>query len=154
MLIQLTNCTVSYHDEVLFKPEYGTFDMAIGTTIISAYAGSADHNSFPNLYKASKVNTIKASKSSSLLKLEKQYATVRQIREKGVSDDSKLNSIVELIQKEYPQEWLLILEILEIAEGEELKRSLSNSLNEVIIKSPKLKTLISEGMKMLELKKN
>ena len=60
----------------------------------------------------------------------------------------------ELIQKEYPQEWLLILEILEIAEGEELKRSLSNSLNEVIIKSPKLKTLISEGMKMLELKKN
>ena len=57
MLIQLEDCTVTYKDEILFKPSDGTFDMAIGNKVVSAFAGAADYLSFPNLYKASEVLT-------------------------------------------------------------------------------------------------
>ena len=154
MLIQLTDCTVTYGNEILFKPEYGTFDMAIGSKIISAYAGAADYDSFPNLYKASKVHTIKSPKSLSTRKIEEQYTLVREIRESGIPDDTKLNQIFKLVQNEYPKEWLLVLEILEIVEDEGLKRSLSNFLNEVIHKYPKLEALISEGIQQLEIKES
>jgi len=149
MLIQLSNCTVTYGDEVLFKPEYGTFDMAIGSKIISAYAGAADHESFPNLYKASEVPTIKPNKSAALLKLENQYSKVRALRENGTANDSELTQIFDLITKEYSNEWLLLLELLEIAKSDELKKSLSNFLKEIISNQPNLKTLILEGIEIL-----
>ncbi|NND88925.1 MAG: aromatic amino acid hydroxylase, partial [Flavobacteriaceae bacterium] len=41
MLIQFTDCTVCYKDEVLFAPSDGDFDMAVGKEIISAFAGAA-----------------------------------------------------------------------------------------------------------------
>ncbi len=150
MLIQLKDCTVTYEDEVLFKPEYGTFDMAIGSKIISAYAGAADHNSFPNLYEASKIYTIKPEKSSALLKLEEQYGIVRQLRESKTKDDEQLKQIFELVQKDYPQEWLLLLEMVEITEDEDLKTAMSNQLNEISSQCPHLTTLIKEGLEMLE----
>ena len=36
MLIQFTDCTVKYKNEVLFSPEMGDFDMAVGKEIVSA----------------------------------------------------------------------------------------------------------------------
>ena len=42
ILIQFEDCTVTYKNKILFKPEYGTFDLAVGSSIVSAYAGSAD----------------------------------------------------------------------------------------------------------------
>ena len=36
ILISLNNCKVTWKDEVLFKPEWGRYDMAIGKEIISA----------------------------------------------------------------------------------------------------------------------
>ncbi|MBT3871488.1 MAG: aromatic amino acid hydroxylase, partial [Flavobacteriaceae bacterium] len=36
MLIQFTNCTVTYKNELLFSPEMGGFDMAVGKEIVSA----------------------------------------------------------------------------------------------------------------------
>lgn len=149
MLIQLTDCTVTYGEEVLFKPEYGIFDMVIGSKIISAYAGAADTESFPNLYEASKVTTIKPPKAPALLKLEELYAKVRRWRDTNTANDTQLEQIFELLKKEYPDDWLLTLEILEMAEEEALKLSLIDSLNELSRKHPKLKTLILEGMGML-----
>ncbi|MCG8329631.1 MAG: aromatic amino acid hydroxylase [Chitinophagales bacterium] len=152
MLIQLSDCTVTYGDQVLFKPEYGAYDMAIGSKIIAAYAGSADHNSFPNLYEASSVHTIKPVKSPALLELEKQYAKVRQLREDKVIDDSILEQILETVKEEYPQEWLLLLEMLELAKDKNLQAKLTNSLKEIASENSKVQTLIEEGLEMLEMK--
>ncbi len=150
MLIQLTDCTVTYGDEVLFKPQYGTFDMVVGSQIIAAYAGAADDNSFPNLYEASKVHTIKPNKSSTFLKLEEQYAKVRQLRESGVSDDAQLKEIFEFVQKEFPSEWLLLLEVLEIAKAEDLRISLVDMLDRIITQHGNLRALIKEGLEILK----
>ncbi len=150
MLIQLTNCTVTYGDEVLYKPEYGTFDMAIGRDIISAFAGSADHDAFPNLYEASKVKTVKPVHSTSRIQLEKLYQKVRDLRTSKKYTDSDLLCIWQEIQKEHPQEWLLILETLELAQETVLKTELQNALLSLAEEKPKLHTLIHDGLQLLK----
>jgi phenylalanine-4-hydroxylase len=150
MLIQLVDCTVTYGDEILFKPELGTFDMAVGSDIVSAYAGAADHNSFPNLYSVSKVKTIKPNKPSSILTLEEKYAAIRQLRIRGGANDSELEQIFDFLQQNHPNEWLLLLEMLEIAHSEALKALLYRSLADIADESPKLKILIQSGLSMIE----
>ncbi len=51
LIITLDNCTVTCGDEVLFHPDWGIYDMAIGTDVISAYAGPADVTSFEDVGK-------------------------------------------------------------------------------------------------------
>ena len=46
MLIQFTDCTVTYKGEILFSPEDGILNLAVGNSITSAYAGPADSSSF------------------------------------------------------------------------------------------------------------
>ncbi len=145
MLIQLKDCTITYGDEVLYKPEFGTFDMVVGKDIISAYAGSADPNSFPNLYEVSPSLTIKTNRTPDRIKLEEQYGLVRSIRENDANDESQLKQIYDLIRTEFPNEWLILLEIYEITEDQQLKESTSAHLKYLAEKFPHLTALINEG---------
>ncbi|MFY0603003.1 MAG: aromatic amino acid hydroxylase [Flavobacteriaceae bacterium] len=150
MLIQLQNCTVTYKGEELFKPEYGLFDMVVGKKIVSAFAGAADYNSFPNLYNVSKTLTVKPKKSERILILESYYQTIRHIREHNSRNESQLEKIFYKVRSSYDNEWLLPLEILEITKSQNLDSEVSMYLNDLASKNPKLKTLILEGMEMIK----
>jgi len=150
MLIQLKDCTVTFKDEVLFKPEYGVFDMVVGKKIVSAFAGAADYNSFPNLYNVSKTLTIKPKKSGSILTLESYYKAVREMREKQSQNEHQLKGIFEKVRLGNSNEWLLPLEILELSTDTEFKNEISTYLEAVASQNPKLETLIIEGVEMLQ----
>lgn len=47
MLISFVECTVRFQDQILFLPQWGQYDMAIGKSVASAYAGPADTHHFP-----------------------------------------------------------------------------------------------------------
>ena len=81
MLIQFTDCWLTYKDEVLFSPEDGDFDMAVGKEIVSAFAGAADYLSF-NLVKheLSTLGDIQEL-SEEEMRLNVLYAQVRKVRE-------------------------------------------------------------------------
>lgn len=150
MLIQLENCTVKYKDEILFRPEYGVFDLAVGKDVISAFAGAADHRSFPNLYHASKTTTVKSVRSKKLIQLEALYAQVRAIREEGKSDDSSLRTIFDQLKEEYKTDWLLALEIYELASNTSLKQEVYAYLNTMVEQTPSLSTLINDGIELVK----
>jgi len=149
MLIQLKDCTVSYNDKILYKPEFGVFDMVVGKEIVSAYAGAADHNSFPNLYEASQIHTIKAQKSDQEIKLETLYKKTRELRETEQFDSAELKSLYNQVINSFPSEWLLLLELLEMIKDEELKNKMTQKLVEIKLEKPHLDTLISEGINLL-----
>ena len=46
ILISFKDCQVTYKDQVLFEPTWGTYDMAVGAEITSVFAGAADPNAF------------------------------------------------------------------------------------------------------------
>src|SRR5207244_11188839 len=42
LLITFSNCSAKYGDGVLFDPDWGTYDMAVGERISSVFNGAAD----------------------------------------------------------------------------------------------------------------
>jgi phenylalanine-4-hydroxylase len=150
MLIQLKDCTVTYKEEILFLPEYGVFDMVIGKEIVSAFSGTADSNSFPNLYEVSSIKTIKQVATESNTHLEQQYARVAEMRSNEVVDDTVLAYLFDLLKGNYPNEWLLHLEILEITNDENLALSIPSHLAKLAEEFPKLTLLITDGIEIIK----
>jgi phenylalanine-4-hydroxylase len=113
LIITFDECTVTYHDEVLFQPEWGLYDMAVGKEVISAYAGPADPTSFENIGKVSETKTHKIKYSDKERKLYNLYKEVREIREEETGTEKMVVSIFEILKNEFPKDWLLSLELYE-----------------------------------------
>ncbi|MGB5982523.1 MAG: aromatic amino acid hydroxylase [Nonlabens sp.] len=114
MLIQFTDCTVTYKDQILFSPEDGILHLAVGKKIVSAYAGPADFSSFDLVYHESQNEADSKEISKSQDELYQLYSKVRSIR---VSNDSDINEIKKLqknIMSQFPNEWLLLEEVSEL----------------------------------------
>jgi len=115
IIISFKNCTVTHLDTVLFKPEWGIYNMAIGKKIVSAFSGPADVNSFDLIVPLPTTKTIKAAKTEQRSELESLYQNIREIRE-GKSTTASLENTFEQLQKNHPKDWLLCIEIAEILE--------------------------------------
>jgi phenylalanine-4-hydroxylase len=46
LLISFKGCLVTFENQILFQPDWGVYDMAVGNKITSAYSGCADNSSF------------------------------------------------------------------------------------------------------------
>ncbi|MFK8102583.1 MAG: aromatic amino acid hydroxylase [Saprospiraceae bacterium] len=148
MLIQLKDCTVTYRKEVLFLPEQGIFNMVVGKKIVSAFAGAADAGSFPNLYDVSQTTTRKQVKSEAAKQLETYYQAVRQLRETGTATEGNLRALFRNIKTDHAEEWLLLLEVLEITADENLAFEVQEHLINLTKKRPQIEQLIREGMEI------
>jgi len=144
MLIQFTECTVTYKNKVLFSPEMGDFDMAVGKEIVSAFTGAADYNSFPIIQKPSETKTIKVEISKSEKELHKMYHSIREIRETKSAKES-LQKIFTTLKEEYPSDWLLPLEIYELTKDE----GVLNYLEQLKVAKPKVAHLIENGLGLI-----
>lgn len=149
MVIQLANCTVTYGEEVLFQPEWGVFDMAVGKEILSAYAGAADYLSFPNLYQVSKTTTIKQAKTTERLRLEYLYSQVREMRTSAEVSDRVLANIFAEIKTEHPGDWLLSVEILELCSDVELRIQINEHLSHLAQTNLRIAHLIEDGVQLI-----
>ena len=150
ILIRLKDCTITYKEEFLFLPKHGIYDMIISKDIVSAFAGAADSNSFPNLYAESSTKTIKKITSKSTVSLEKYYGSLRKYRNQNTNDPEFLEDLFEKIIVQYPAEWLLLLEIMEAANKSSLIQSIHDYLEKLIVLYPKLNSLISDGIKIIK----
>jgi len=149
ILISFKNCTVTHNDLILFRPEWGIYDMAVGKKIISAFSGPADVNSFDMVTHIPKTKTIKARKSEEREALEKLYAEVRRYREDHIEEN--LGSILDTLIHHHPNDWLLTLEIVELAKQNALpfyEKALDHLLN-VKERRPEIAHLITNGLNLL-----
>ena len=150
ILIRLKDCTITYKDEYLFLPEDGIYDMIVGKDIVSAFAGAADSNSFPNLYGESSTLTIKPTKNKAVIKLEKYYGVVRNYRKEKKNNPELLKNLFEEVTTLYPKEWLLFIEIIELSNDAKLNQLIKNYFDELISLHPELDSLISDGIKLIK----
>jgi phenylalanine-4-hydroxylase len=147
MLIQFTNCTVTYKDEILFSPEMGDFDMAVGKEIVSAFAGAADYLSFPLKKHDLRSCVEEKTPSENKRELNEMYADVRQIRMLSSEklDSEKLLHIFQKLKATYPIDWLLPIEIYELTRNNDVLKHLS----ELKTTRPKVAHLIDGGLQLL-----
>ena len=150
-MISFRNCTVTHGEEVLFQPEWGNYDMAIGKKVVSAFSGPADVNSFDLINTVPKTTTIKAKHTVKRDALEILYQTVRMIRENKDSK-SELKAVFEKIKKDHPNDWLLSVEIAELLKDSDEKQLLSEVLvylDQLKEKRPEVAHLISGGLDLI-----
>ncbi|MDO6744422.1 aromatic amino acid hydroxylase [Tenacibaculum soleae] len=115
LIISFKNCTVTYKEQVLFQPEWGIYDMAIGKELVSAYSGPADVESFQDLGKVSETKTHKIEYTPSQKELYSLYEEVRKMRDIDEVSENKLDDIFKKLKNNFNEDWLLSLELYELA---------------------------------------
>lgn len=156
LLIKFKNCTVTHNDTVLFQPEWGIYDMAVGKKVISAFSGPADVNSFDMINHVPSSQTIKQKKSAEREELERLYLSVRNIRE-GKSTTTTLKEIFVSVSSGHPNDWLLSVEIAELAKKEknsDLIDKVLNHLEKVKRNRPEIVHLVDNGLELIFEKAN
>lgn len=122
LLFTFKNCTVTYGDEVLFKPEWGTFDLGVGTFINSVFGGPADHAAYGETenFKAVAIPTIKPTEKEKRLFL--QYNKVADLRYAFMSKklsvqtlEERCEDLYKIISRDFSTDWLLLVELLELS---------------------------------------
>ncbi len=114
ILIAFEQCTVKEaNGNILFQPEWGTYDMAVGEKIISVFNGAADKDAYEELTHVSDQLTHKVIYDDSTKRLHELYQQVRDIRESGEGQEN-LESIFSELKTNYRHDWLCALQIVEI----------------------------------------
>lgn len=151
ILISFRNCTVTHGETILFQPEWGNYDMAIGKKVVSAFSGPADVNSFDLINAVPKTTTIKAKHSDERDDLEVLYQTVRMIRE-NKDTTSELKNVFQKLKESHPNDWLLSVEIAELlkdSNDEQLLQELLVYLDQLKVKRPEIAHLIIGGLDLI-----
>ena len=151
LLIKFKNCTVTHKDTVLFQPEWGIYDMAVGKKVISAFSGPADVNSFDMINHVPSSHTIKQKKSPEREELENLYLSVRNIRENKTAITT-LKEAFGAVSANHPNDWLLSVEIVELAKKEgntDLIDKVLNHLEKLKTKRPEIAHLIDGGLALI-----
>ncbi len=146
ILLSFTDCVVKYEGKILFQPDWGVYDMAIGESIPSVYSGVADPKAFGLKYDPPAESTHQLTYTERELALFKQYQAVRDFRNKK---DARLHDLSESIMKNHPNEWLLILELYELAQDDpELLQEIKHHIKIMdLCHSEKL--LLQKGMEIV-----
>lgn len=151
ILISFKDCTVMYNGEVLFRPEWGIYDMAVGKKIVSAFSGPADASSFDLITHVPSSKTIKATKSAAREELEGLYREVRIIREENTGIET-IEKIFRTVKDNHPKDWLLSVELAELLHKngmEPLKQEVLVHLEKLKVQRPEVAHLIEGGLELI-----
>ncbi len=151
ILISFKNCTVTHNDKVLFQPEWGIYDMAVGKKIISAFSGPADVNSFDLITHVPSSTTIKSKKSPERKGLEDLYQNIRNLRN-GEKTELSIEDTFDKLSSNHTNDWLLSVEIAELLyknNQSTLLEKVMEHLNDVKKRRPEVAHLIDGGLELL-----
>lgn len=128
ILIAFENCTVKEDNgNILFMPEWGIYDMAVGEKIVSVFNGAADKDAYEEIVFVSKAETRKTVYDDQTQQLHQLYQQIRHIRETA-SGYEALPSIFNELKTKYRTDWLSVLEILEIVHHNQLDADFEKDL--------------------------
>jgi phenylalanine-4-hydroxylase len=136
LVITFQDASVTYQKEILFRPEWGEYDMILGSKVTSVFSGPADRHTYPidETYVAKtvppRVATDEQKTKNSL------YQLLSDMRAMKVSHDQitlekishNLKNIFDIVGAIFTDEWLLHLEIYELAIRYRLEKQISLSL--------------------------
>lgn len=151
LLIKFKNCTVTQGETVLFQPEWGIYDMAVGKEVISGFSGPADVHSFDMINHVPSSKTIKQKKSAAREELENLYKNVRNIRE-NKSTEITLKEAFGAVSSNHPNDWLLCIEIAELTHknnDNEFTDKVVNHLENLKLRRPEVAHLITNGLDLI-----
>lgn len=155
LILSFEKCSVKYKDQVLFDPPWGTYDLAIGESVVSVFGGPADRENYGETddFKASKVPERNPSPSE--VSLFQNYQKVREVREKQIQGPALELALSDLTAKhksQFPNDWLLLLESYELllnrAPQSPLTGEMLTSLKIFMQNHPNKRSVIEDGLSL------
>lgn len=159
LLLSWQDCTVRRGSTIYYQPSWGNFDMLVGETVTSVYAGPADRMSYGDfdVGEASTSPGRTSPFSSEERDVFKTFDELRVLRATPASAllEEKLADLAERILQNHKSHWLLGLEVAEIAkqkllttprETVWLQRIHDDVLNKTARSDPQLKINIERGL--------
>jgi len=153
LLLTFTECKVQWQNKVLFAPEWGRYDLMLGQKVTSVFGGPADRAAFPQNsdFKAMRVPSRQISAAET--QRRQLYQNVREWRiAKTKGSDLESGAKVILEKTRDPQDWLLILEVLELLHQSQASQDLTDLAHQKLQEwshDPKLKTVIADGLNLV-----
>jgi len=149
ILFSFENCSVvDINDNILFNPDWGIYDMAVGDAIVSVAGGSADQNTYP-MYEApsDKVTAEQDYDDATRIQFD-LYAKLRTARETGRDAIALIKSICD----DSTSDWLLCYEALELIHSDHNSAdSISELLARLLRETGNNRTLVDSGLARLNL---
>lgn len=153
ILLSLEKAIAKLNDRILFQPEWGTYDMAIGSSVVSVFGGPADREAYGETSDFVAKRVPAPHYSDKELQRHQSFGAVRKLRESKVTGAELTKALDEILKKHleiFPNEWLLILEGLELvnarASDSALKSKLQAELDRLSKQDEKTLGLINEGL--------
>lgn len=134
LLLSFEDCSVTDLDgRVLFSPDWGVYDLAVGSTITSVFGGVADREK-RQLFRPTPSGT--ATNLSHDENLMKAYSAVADLNTRVTPVDvAELTPEITNLLSQYPNDWLIRSELLNVA-APCLKASLHEQLRAIVDRSP------------------
>ncbi len=133
LLLSFEDCSVNDLDgRVLFSPDWGVYDLAVGSTITSVFGGVADREKL-QLFRPIQSGT--ATNLSHDENLMRAYSAVADLNKR--SKPIEINELTPEIKNtlsQYPDDWLIRSELLNVA-APCLKASLHEQLRDIVARS-------------------
>jgi phenylalanine-4-hydroxylase len=155
ILATFKDCEVRNGESILFAPEWGTFDLAIGSKVTSVFGGPADRvrYGFTDEFVAKIIPRNKSTARQQ--RLYKQFSAIRKLRLQRKASPKQKDQIALLwsqFQSEFFDHWLLGLEIFELllkhkCEEQLLKDAMMNL--ETLPISRQARQSLNEGLYLL-----
>jgi phenylalanine-4-hydroxylase len=154
LILSFRDCTVRHGQDLLFKPEWGTFDLGCGSEIRSVFGGAADRGRYLAAtggfhQPPGKPKTNLTPENAGLNRL---YARVRALRDGGTARaelEPALAQVHEELERSHPDDWLLRYELLELKTGLAFEAPIRARLAEISRGSAEKRELIDRGLELL-----
>jgi phenylalanine-4-hydroxylase len=160
-IITFSDCTVSFEDQIYFDPSWGQFDLIVGSKAKSVFGGAADRSAFmmstqaPTFKPRSQKNN-RTSENNELIKLYEKVALLNSQNQSTEQVLLKITEVLTALDKDFSEDWLLRLQILEMLHEKKIKselcEQLENKLNQIKKTSEKLEMLIQRGLQLFNTK--
>lgn len=153
ILISFSDCRVLDEDSnVYFDPSRGTYDMAVGEKVISVFCGAADKDAFEEIALISKIPTFHTEYDEHTRQYHRLFREVRMCRDNHTGYEN-LIKVWEDLQKDFRDDWLCSLEILEILEQEGLYAGIAKEIRIYLemkaSNEPEFSKLIHDGFYLI-----
>ena len=155
-------CTIEWRHadgsvELLYRPDWGTFDLVLGQSVVSVFGGAADRAAYLRATGDLKIprQKLRAESSEQEIQVHQAYQVIREQRESGRPDLSALEHSWRKIADLDSSDWLAAMELLELECSAQsttsLRPQLLERLKTIGEKRHDLATVIERGLRLLGL---
>jgi phenylalanine-4-hydroxylase len=107
--------TVTYKNQIYFQPEWGVFDLVTGHKVVSVFGGPADRENYGELTDFIAKRVPIPNYTDQQHKLFVSFQNLRELRQSTSINENIIQDLFLKTKADFHLEWLLFVELLEIA---------------------------------------